>query len=88
METALATLGKSIARWTDKGELHTAAIPGLSLFRREEPTEPICGMYEPSICVVAQGVKRVLLGDDTFVYDCLDRKPDSSDIAGNRLVEK
>jgi AraC-like DNA-binding protein len=26
-------------------------------------------MYEPSICLVAQGVKRVLLGDDTYVYD-------------------
>jgi AraC-like DNA-binding protein len=26
-------------------------------------------MYEPSICVVAQGAKRVLLGDETYVYD-------------------
>ena len=26
-------------------------------------------MYEPSICLIAQGAKRVLLGDDTFVYD-------------------
>jgi hypothetical protein len=26
-------------------------------------------MYEPRICVVAQGAKRVLLGDDTYVYD-------------------
>jgi transcriptional regulator GlxA family with amidase domain len=26
-------------------------------------------MYEPSICMVAQGAKRVLLGDDTYVYD-------------------
>ena len=26
-------------------------------------------MYEPSICLVAQGAKRVLLGNDTFVYD-------------------
>ena len=69
METALEALGKSIARWTDKGELHTTAIPGLSLFRREEPTKPISGMYEPSICLIAQGAKRVFLGDDTFVYD-------------------
>lgn len=69
METALEALGKSIARWTDNGELHTTAIPALSLFRRDEPTEPISGMYEPSICLVAQGAKRVLLGDDTFVYD-------------------
>lgn len=69
MESALNELGKSIARWTEQGELHTTAIAGLSLFRREEPTEPISSMYEPSICVVAQGAKRVILGDDTYVYD-------------------
>ena len=69
MEVALEALGKSIARWTENGELFTTAIPGLSLFRRDEPTGPISGMYEPSICLVAQGAKRVLLGDDTFVYD-------------------
>jgi len=26
-------------------------------------------MYEPSICLIAQGVKHVLLGDDTYVLD-------------------
>lgn len=69
VEVALEALIKSIARLTEKGELHTTAIPGLSLFRRIEPTEPITGMYEPSICMVAQGAKRVLLGEDTYVYD-------------------
>ncbi len=69
MEIALRALGNSIARWTDKGEQHETAVPGLSLFRRHEPTEPISGMYEPSICMIAQGAKRVLLGDDTYVYD-------------------
>ena len=69
LEPAIAALKDSIARWTEKGELHTTAIPSLSLFRREEPTEPISGMYEPSVCMVAQGAKRVLLGDDTYVYD-------------------
>lgn len=69
MESALNELGRSIARWTEQGELHTTAISGLSLFRRDEPTEPISGMYEPSICLVAQGAKRVILGDDTYVYD-------------------
>jgi len=69
LEPAIAALKESIARWTGKGELHTTAVPGLSLFRREEPTEPISGMYEPSVCMVAQGAKRVMLGDDTYVYD-------------------
>lgn len=69
MEAAIEAMGKSIARLTEKGEQHTTAVPGLSLFRRDEPTEPITGMYEPSVCLVAQGAKRVLLGDDTYVYD-------------------
>ncbi|HEX8960087.1 MAG TPA: AraC family transcriptional regulator [Geobacteraceae bacterium] len=49
--------------------MFTTAVPGLSLFRREEPTEPITGMYDPSICMVAQGAKRVQLGDDIYIYD-------------------
>ncbi|ABQ28518.1 AraC family transcriptional regulator [Geotalea uraniireducens] len=66
---AVADLVKSIARCTEKGELYTTAVPGLSLFRRDEPTGPISGMYEPSICMAVQGAKRVLLGDDSYVYD-------------------
>jgi AraC-like DNA-binding protein len=65
----VAALCNSIARYTEYGELHTTAVPGLSLFRRDEPTEPISGVYEPSICLAVQGSKRVLLGEDTFVYD-------------------
>jgi AraC-like DNA-binding protein len=61
-------LGKGIARWTDKGDQLVTAIPGLSLFQRNEPTQPESRMYEPRICLIAQGAKRVLLGDDTYVY--------------------
>jgi AraC-like DNA-binding protein len=68
MGTALEALGKSIARWTDRGDQLVTAIPGLSLFRRNEPTQPESRMYEPRICLIAQGAKRVLLGDDTYVY--------------------
>ena len=69
MEVALEALGKSIARWTDEGDQLETAIPGLSLSRRSDPTQPTSDMYEPSICLIAQGAKRVLLGDDTYVYD-------------------
>jgi AraC-like DNA-binding protein len=69
MEVALEALGKSIARWTDKGDQLETAIPALALWRRIEPTGPTSGMYELSICLIAQGAKRVLLGDDTYVYD-------------------
>jgi AraC-like DNA-binding protein len=69
MEVALDALGKMIARWTDKSDQPITAIPGLSLSRRDEPTQPKSHMYEPIICLIAQGAKRVLLGDDTYVFD-------------------
>lgn len=69
LAVSIAELNKSIARWTEQGELHTTAIPGLSLFRRDQPTEPISGMYEPSVCLAVQGSKRVLLGEDTYLYN-------------------
>jgi hypothetical protein len=69
LNVAIEALAKSIARWTDKPDRIMTAIPGLSLFRRDEPTQPASAMYEPSICLTSQGAKRVLLGDDTYVYD-------------------
>jgi AraC-like DNA-binding protein len=69
LNVAIEALAKSIARWTDKPDRIMTAIPGLSLFRRDEPTQPASAMYEPSICLTTQGAKRVLLGDDTYVYD-------------------
>ena len=68
MGITLEALGKSIARWTDRGDQLVTAIPGLSLFQRNKPTQPKSRMYEPRICLIAQGAKRVLLGDDTYVY--------------------
>ena len=53
MDVALKALGKSIARWADRPDRFITAIPGLSLFLRDEPTGPMSGMYEPSICLIA-----------------------------------
>lgn len=69
MELALDALGTRIARWTETGDQLVTAIPGLSLHRRDAPTSPASYLYEPSICMVAQGAKRALLGDDGYVYD-------------------
>ena len=66
--SALAALAESVARWTEKGDKRETLIPGLSLFRRERPTQPISGMYVPGICLAVQGAKRVLLGKESYVY--------------------
>lgn len=62
-------LVESITRWTKNNEQPNTAIPALSLFRREAPTELKSYIHEPSICLIAQGAKRVLLGEDEYVYD-------------------
>ena len=45
------------------------AIPRLHLIRFSRPTERIHGLYEPAFCIVAQGRKRAMLGDQIFEYD-------------------
>ncbi len=42
---------------------------GLHLFRASLPTEPVHGACIPSVCVIAQGSKEVLLGDSRYQYD-------------------
>ncbi|MBJ6802293.1 AraC family transcriptional regulator [Geomonas propionica] len=69
MEEAIESLKRSVARWTEQAEIFDTPVPGLSLFRREEVTEPMSGIYEPSVCLVAQGAKRIQLGDETLIYD-------------------
>ncbi|MBS1790252.1 MAG: AraC family transcriptional regulator [Acidobacteria bacterium] len=39
------------------------------LARSSKPTEPIHSMYQPAFCVVAQGHKQALLGEEVFRYD-------------------
>ena len=43
-------------------------IPGVTLHRRTAPTAPCSATYEPGVTVMAQGRKRVDLGQTTFIY--------------------
>jgi AraC-type DNA-binding domain-containing proteins len=67
-----------IARLTSRGSEGAIAIPhgvfvsplpSLALFRIDAPTQPMSIMNEPSVCLVAQGAKRVYLGDRSYLYD-------------------
>jgi AraC-like DNA-binding protein len=69
LEVALAALAERIARLTAKQDHLATAIPALTIRRYESPTEPTSYVHEPSICLSAQGSKRVLLGEDVYVYD-------------------
>ena len=50
-------------------ELTPTIVPGLTLTRSAVPTEPSSAIYYPLLCVIAQGRKRVFLGDEAFRYD-------------------
>ena len=69
MEARIAELAAAVERRTRAGESPVTAVEGLSLFRRDEPTPPANVLSEPRICVIAQGAKRALLGEDVFTYD-------------------
>ena len=36
---------------------------------RSDAGSPVCGVYRPVLAVIAQGCKRIGLGDETYVYD-------------------
>jgi AraC-like DNA-binding protein len=44
-------------------------LEGLHLARASSPTETVHGVSTPSFCVIAQGSKEILLGDDRYRYD-------------------
>lgn len=50
------------------GVFHTS-VPGVGLIRADEPIPRTPYMYMPQIMIVAQGRKRVWLGDESFDYD-------------------
>jgi AraC-like DNA-binding protein len=66
---SLKALVAGIARWTTGcGEFQTP-VRGLTFYRLDQPTEPNPGLAEPSICLIAQGAKRIHLEDEVFDYD-------------------
>ncbi len=60
----IARIGRAI------GDTDTAEpLPGLWLRRASTPTELGHGVSSPSLCVIAQGSKEILLGDQRYRYD-------------------
>jgi AraC-like DNA-binding protein len=61
-------LAERVARTV--GEDGAVDVPGgLSLLRHSSPTPKDHGVSSPAFCVIAQGSKEVLLGDDCYRYD-------------------
>src|SRR3954470_14262409 len=43
--------------------------PGVHFRRCSRPSERVRGFFEPAFCVIAQGRKELLLGENSFRYD-------------------
>ncbi len=69
MQELRAELQRKIAWFIGSQERQMTEVPGLMLVRRTAPSAPCSGTYAPSVIVVAQGSKRVELGQTTFIYD-------------------
>ena len=48
--------------------INDTSIAGLQIFRTDHPTSVRSTVYEPALCVIAQGSKTVQLGDKEIVY--------------------
>ncbi|EJG0987763.1 AraC family transcriptional regulator [Vibrio parahaemolyticus] len=66
---ATQKLAKLIDRWTENANQYDTPISGLRFSRWTTPTPPTSYTHNPSICLIAQGRKRVLLGEESFIYD-------------------
>ena len=64
-----AKLAFAVERQTSADGKYDTAVPGLTLSRFSAPSDLVAVVYEPSLCVVAQGAKEVLLADETYRLD-------------------
>ncbi|RYF27365.1 MAG: AraC family transcriptional regulator [Comamonadaceae bacterium] len=65
----LAALVQLLDRHTPTDGTHHTPIPGVELVRASAPSLPMPVVYEPTLCLVAQGRKRAMLGSTSYVYD-------------------
>ena len=66
---SLDELTALMTRFTSADGIHPTAIPRLWLSRFGHAGEPVPAVYPPSLCVIAQGSKVLMLEDERYIYD-------------------
>jgi AraC-like DNA-binding protein len=64
----LEELGALISKYSNGDGIHPAAIGGVNCIRLSAPQMQLPSVYQPSICVIVQGAKQVLLADEIYRY--------------------
>jgi AraC-like DNA-binding protein len=62
-------LAKLIERYSGQDGNHTTAVPSLFFTRLSNAVGPSHGVYNPSLCIIVQGMKEVLLAQERFIYN-------------------
>jgi AraC-like DNA-binding protein len=84
----LARLVSAIERHAAKDGAHDTAVSALRLYRSSAPSDLAAVVYEPALCVIAQGAKEVVLAGETYRYDPAHSLLASVDLpASARVVE-
>jgi AraC-like DNA-binding protein len=66
----LAELCRLLARHAPVDGVHDTAIPGVAAVRASHPGDEIAhALHHAALCLIAQGAKRVMLGEEVYVYD-------------------
>jgi AraC-like DNA-binding protein len=68
-EISPGILAKSIAKWIGTENHLVTKIPTLTLYMSGSPTQAASYILPTSICLIAQGAKQVLLGEEAYRYD-------------------
>lgn len=61
-------LGELVSRHSAGEGMHPTAIEGLHCIKLSAPQMQLPSVYQPSICVIVQGEKQVLLEDEVYRY--------------------
>lgn len=69
IEAARTRIAAIVRRHLNGQTSRDTAVPGLSIHGKTGPMEPGSFLYEPSFAFIARGSKRVVLGEETYVYD-------------------
>ena len=65
-----AKLAELINRYAPDDGYYDLPLPGVHLLKASSDTmQAARSMTKPGVCIVAQGAKRVIIGDDVFEYD-------------------
>ena len=68
LEPLTSELARLVERAAPRDGMHPL-LPFAWAFRASGPTPPSPTVYTPVLCVMAQGRKQILVGEDRFIYD-------------------